>query len=275
MTKRITEEILFKGTGIHSGEHCEVRLRPGDGPGIFFDLQGGFFPVGSADCDGTARGTRLIFPDGSEVLTVEHLLGTLAGLGIWSAVISVTGPEIPVMDGSGAAFAEMACKSSGDGFDIQPVPITREIAFGDPSRGGFIAAIPSDSFEITYAIRYEAEGIGCQIYEGAVTPEIFLKDIAPARTFVLASEIECIRARGLGRGGAEDNVLVVDDRTRPAPELLRLQDEPVRHKVLDLVGDLATIGVPVTGRILAYRAGHDMHLELARRIRRSMTSARN
>ncbi len=272
-TKRITEEILFKGTGIHSGEPCEVTLRPGDGPGIFFDLPGGVFPVGSADCDGTARGTRLIFPDGSEVLTVEHLLGALAGLGVWSAVISMTGPEIPVLDGSGAAFAGRISGSSGEGFDIQPIAITREIAFGDPSRSGFIAAIPSDGFEITCAIRYEAEGVGCQIYEGVVTPEIFLKDIAPARTFVLASEIKGILARGLGRGGAEDNVLVIDDKTRPAAELLRLPDEPVRHKVLDLVGDLATLGVPVSGRIFAYRAGHDMHLELARRIRRSMTSA--
>lgn len=274
-TRKISEDILFKGTGIHSGEPCEVTLRPGEGPGIFFDLNGELFPVGSADCDGTARGTRLIFRDGSEVLTVEHLLGALAGLGVWSAVVSVKGPEIPVMDGSGAVFAGQILQKTEAGSDIEPISVTREIAFGDPSRGGFIAAIPSDRFEITCAIRYDAEGLGCQIFEGVITPESFFREIVPARTFVLASEIESILARGLGRGGAVDNVLVIDDETRPARDLLRVPDEPVRHKVLDLVGDLATLGAPVLGRIFAYRAGHDMHLELARRIRRSLTSVRN
>lgn len=274
-TKRITEDVVFKGTGLHSGDTCEVLLRPGDGPGILFDLPGGMFPVEMADCDGSSRGTRLIFPDGTAILTVEHLLGSLAGLGVWSAVISVKGPEIPAMDGSGQLFSESISKATGPGLDIAPIDITREIAFGDNSRGGFISVIPSDVMEITCAIKYEAYGVGCQIYEGIVTPERFLKDIAPARTFVLTSEIENILKRGLGQGGAPGNVLVIDDAVRPAPETLRIPDEQVCHKVLDLIGDLATIGAPLRGRVIAYRAGHDMHLELARRIRRSLVSVRN
>ncbi|MDO9508510.1 MAG: UDP-3-O-acyl-N-acetylglucosamine deacetylase [Thermovirgaceae bacterium] len=272
-TLRVIEDISFSGIGIHSGEPCEVLLRPGDSSGIFFDLPGGFFPVEAADCDGSSRGTRLVFPDGSEILTVEHLLGALAGLEVWSAVISVKGPEIPAMDGSARIFAESIAKAAGPGFEIEPISIIRGIALGDPSRGGFISVIPSDAFEITCAIRYEAKGIGCQVFEGVVTPETFRDDIAPARTFVLASEIEGILKSGLGRGGAFDNVLVVKDDTPPAPGDLRLPDEPVRHKVLDIIGDLATLGAPLRGRVVAYRAGHDLHLELVRRIRRSLVPA--
>lgn len=269
-THKVYRKAGFSGTGIHSGEPCGVTVSPSADPGIFFDLGGVIFPIGAADCDGTARGTRLVFPGGKEILTVEHLLGTLAGLGIWSAVISVEGPEIPAMDGSGAVFADALARSICSGPDLAPVDITREIAFGDPSRGGFIAAIPSDSFDITCAIRYEATGVGCQIFEGTITSERFIEEIAPARTFVLSSEIEGIMKRGLGKGGAIDNVLVISDDTPPLKESLRIPDEPVRHKVLDLIGDLATLGVPIRGRIVSYRAGHEMHLELARRIRRSL-----
>lgn len=274
-TRIITDEIVFRGTGIHSGEPCVAVLRPAEGPGIFFDLPGGLFPVESAECDGSARGTRLIFPDGSVMLTVEHLLGALAGLGIWSAVISVKGPEIPAMDGGARTFAEHLLPASGPGRDIDPIEVTREIALGDPARGGFISVIPSDAFEITCAIMYAAKGIGCQIFEGIITPEIFRERIAPARTFVLASEIEEILTRGLGRGGTADNVLVVDDDVPPAAKDLCLPDEPVRHKVLDLIGDMATLGIPLQGRVVAYKAGHDLHLELARRIRRSLVPVRN
>lgn len=268
-THKVFRKADFSGTGIHSGEHCVLTVSPSVDTGIFFDLDGGIFPIGAAECDGTARGTRLVFPGGEEILTVEHLLGTLAGLGIWNAVISVEGPEIPVLDGSGAVFADALSGSICSGPDITPVDITREIAFGDPSRGGFIAAVPSDSFDITCVIRYEATGVGCQVFEGTITSEKFIEEIAPARTFVLSSEIEGIMKRGLGKGGAIDNVLVISDDTPPLKESLRVPDEPVRHKVLDLIGDLATLGAPVRGRIVAYRAGHDMHLELARRIRRS------
>ncbi len=272
-TLKIIDKISFRGTGIHTGKPCEVMLRPGEDSGIFFDLPGGLFPIGSADCDGTRRGTRLTFPDGSEVLTVEHLIGSLAGLGVWSAVISPRGPEIPAMDGSGLVFSEGIARAAGPGEDMKPVTVTREIAFTDPSGGGFISVVPSDLFEITCMIKYETKAIGCQVFEGVVTPETFLEEIAPARTFVLTSEIESILERGLGQGGAADNVLVIDDVVMHAPGHLRIPDEPVRHKVLDLIGDLATVGTPLRGRVVAYRSGHDMHLELSRRIRRSLLSA--
>ena len=215
----------------------------------------------------------LTFPGGSVIRTVEHLLGTFSGLGIWSALVKVTGPELPALDGSGAEFAEAILEASVPCGNIEPIEISREIAFADPSRGGFVAAIPSEGFEVSYVINYEAKGVGCQAFDGEINRSSFLNDIARARTFVLESEIREIMERGLGKGGARENVLVIDDLVPPDPGELRLQDEPVRHKVLDLLGDLATLGSPLRGRIMAYRAGHGMHLELARRIRRSTLPA--
>ncbi len=270
---RITANRVFEGVGIHSGECCRVSVGPSSEKGIFFDLPGGLFPVESAETDGTSRGTRLTFPDGTEVMTVEHLLAAMAGLDIWNAVISVTGPEIPAMDGSSRVFAERLSEVAGPAESELPIQVAREIAFGDPGSGGFIAVIPSEVFEITCVISYEAKGIGRQVFDGTVTPDLFIKQIAPARTFVLASEIRAIRDRGLGRGGATDNVLVIDDATLPPPDSQRVPDEPVHHKVLDLIGDLAILGAPVRGRVVAYRSGHKMHLELVRRIRRSLLPA--
>lgn len=269
---RLNRKTSFSGRGLHSGEVCEVTLGPSGDPGIFFALPGGLFPVQSAECDGSARGTVLTFPDGSVVRTVEHLLGVLSGLGVWSVEINVRGSEVPALDGSGAEFAGAIFEASIPGEKIEPIDISREIAFADPSRGGFISAIPSERFEVSYVINYEARGVGCQAYDGEITPPSFLKDIARARTFVLESEVKGIIERGLGKGGARENVLVIEDSAPPDPRELRLQDEPVRHKVLDLLGDLAILGLPLKGRVMAYRAGHGMHLELVRRIRRSISA---
>ncbi|HOP52980.1 MAG TPA: UDP-3-O-acyl-N-acetylglucosamine deacetylase, partial [Synergistales bacterium] len=180
-----------------------------------------------------------------------------------------SGPEMPAMDGSAKVFSETLaplCEPEGD---ITPLTVTREIAFGSPD-GGYIGVIPSDTFEITCSIKYDVPTIGSQVFEGVMSRDTFIEAIAPARTFVLASEIGEIRKRGLGRGGALDNVLVIEDEAPLPSQVFRVPCEPVRHKVLDLMGDLATLGVPLRGRIVAYRSGHRMHLELVRRIRRGL-----
>jgi UDP-3-O-[3-hydroxymyristoyl] N-acetylglucosamine deacetylase len=269
--QRIKSEARFRGVGIHSGCPSEVVVTPSESPGLFFSLPGGVFPVQSAQTDGTARSTTLVFPDGSRVMTVEHLLAALSGLGVWSALLSLSGPEMPAMDGSAKVFSETLaplCEPEGD---ITPLTVTREIAFGSPD-GGYIGVIPSDTFEITCSIKYDAPAIGSQVFEGTMSRDVFIEAIAPARTFVLASEIEEIRKRGLGRGGAMDNVLVIEDDVPISSQAFRVPVEPVRHKVLDLMGDLVTLGVPLKGRVVAYRSGHRMHLELVRRIRRSLLS---
>ncbi|HOC82831.1 MAG: UDP-3-O-acyl-N-acetylglucosamine deacetylase [Synergistales bacterium] len=262
-------ETAFKGAGIHTGTPSEVLVAPFEGPGFFFSLGGSVYPVESASADGTARGTTLTFPDGSRVMTVEHLLGALAGLGIWSALLTVSGPEIPAMDGSAGVFAEALIPLREPGLEVDPITVAREIAFGYP-RGGYIGVIPSEGFEIACSISYGPSAIGTQVYEGSISDDVFAEEIAPARTFVLASEIEGIRERGLGLGGSAENVLVIGDGDPPSPSKYRVPSEPVRHKILDLIGDLATLGRPLKGRVIAHRAGHRMHLELVRRIRRSL-----
>ncbi|HPA58633.1 MAG TPA: UDP-3-O-acyl-N-acetylglucosamine deacetylase [Synergistales bacterium] len=267
----IKSEARFRGVGIHSGSPSEVVVTPSENPGLFFSLPGGVFPVQSARADGTARGTTLVFPDGSRVMTVEHLLAALSGLGVWSALLSVSGPEMPAMDGSAKVFAETLAPLCEPAGGVTPLTVIREIAFGGPEEG-YIGVIPSDTFEIICSIKYDAPAIGSQVFEEAMSRDVFIEAVAPARTFVLASEIEEIRKRGLGRGGAMDNVLVIEDDVPISSQAFRVPMEPVRHKVLDLMGDLATLGVPLKGRVVAYRSGHRMHLELVRRIRRSLLS---
>jgi UDP-3-O-[3-hydroxymyristoyl] N-acetylglucosamine deacetylase len=262
-------EVSFKGVGIHTGAPSRVLVAPFEKTGLFFALPGGIFPVQTAAADGTARGTTLTFPDGSRVMTAEHLLAALAGLGVWSALLTLSGLEIPALDGSARPFVEALAPLREPGWEVVPVAAAREIAFGD-SRGAFMGVIPSDRFEITCSIRYDAPAVGAQVYEGVVTSDTFAEDVAPARTFVLDSEIAGIRDRGLGRGGAVDNVLVIDDGDPHATSTYRVPGEPVRHKVLDLIGDLATLGRPLKGRVIAHKAGHRMHLELVRRIRRGL-----
>ncbi|HOG14334.1 MAG TPA: UDP-3-O-acyl-N-acetylglucosamine deacetylase [Synergistales bacterium] len=264
-------EAAFKGVGIHTGAPSEVLVAPSEKRGLFFAFPGGIFPVQSAVADGTARGTTLIFPDGSRVMTVEHLLAALAGLEVWSALLTVSGPEIPAMDGSAEVFTEALIPLREPGLEVTPIAVAREIAFGD-SRGGYIGVIPSERFEIACSISYDPSAIGTQVYEGSVSGDVFNDEIAPARTFVLASEIEGIRERGLGLGGSADNVLVIGDGDPLSSLKYRVPSEPVRHKALDLIGDLATLGRPLKGRVIAHRAGHRMHLELVRRIRRSLLS---
>ena len=266
---RLKGEASFRGVGIHTGSPSEVLVAPFEGLGLYFSLGGGVYPVQSASADGTARGTALTFPDGSTVMTVEHLLAALAGLGIWSALLTVFGREIPAMDGSAGVFAEALAPLREPGLEVAPIAVAREIAFGYP-RGGYIGVIPSEGLEIACSISYGPSSIGTQLYEGSVSSKVFTEEIAPARTFVLASEIEGIRERGLGLGGSADNVLVIDDGDLASSAKYRVPSEPVRHKVLDLIGDLATLGRPLKGRVIAHRAGHRMHLELVRRIRRSL-----
>ncbi len=266
---RLKGEASFKGAGIHTGSPSEVLVAPFEEPGLFFSLGGGVYPVQSASADGTARGTALTFPDGSTVMTVEHLLAALAGLGIWSALLTVSGREIPAMDGSAGVFAEALAPLREPGLEVAPIVVAREIAFGGP-RGGYMGVIPSEGFEIACSISYDPSAIGAQVYEGSVSGDVFAGEIAPARTFVLESEIDGIRKRGLGLGGSAENVLVIGDGDPPSPSKYRVPSEPVRHKVLDLIGDLATLGRPLKGRVIAHRAGHRMHLELVRRIRRSL-----
>lgn len=267
MTVTLARPVSVAGRGLHSGALCAVTLEPARSGGIQFAFGDVVFPLEEAQASGDGRGTRLTFPGGASVSTVEHLLAACSGLSLWHVLVRVEGPEIPAADGSAALFA--AALMEGGLIPADPVvpwgvpyPVTVE----HPARGSVALALPSETWSVSYVLSYPSPHVGTQIYDG-FWPEAFLKDLAGARTFALLEEVEGLRARGLAQGGGLDNAVVVAPEGVLNPEGWRFPGEAVRHKVLDLMGDLALFGCPLVGRFFVCRGGHALHLELLRRLR--------
>ncbi len=286
--RTIAREVWCEGRGLHTGTHASVRLSPNrDARGIHFAFRWGEYAIEEAIPSGTSRGTDLLFPGGGRLKTAEHLLAAVGGLVLDSLTIQVgsaDGPdasadsagtqaddravlEIPALDGCSAQWVRLlrdAGIESRDGFSnplVPPVPVV----LSDEEGKRFIAAFPSDDLRIDYIIQYPSiPDIGTQAFSIRPDPEVFERELAGARTFALASEIETLRRRGLARGGSLENATVFGEApgSVQAKGGLRFPDEPVRHKVLDLIGDLVLVGRPVRARIVAFRAGHEMHLRL-------------
>jgi UDP-3-O-[3-hydroxymyristoyl] N-acetylglucosamine deacetylase len=214
------------------------------------------------------------------VRTCEHVLSALVGLGVWRAKLTVAGPgpdlEMPGLDGCALDLAGEIMEKSvpAQGPEFSPLPLLRlpyTVRVGDASR--FVIALPSPSFHVTYVIDYDAAPIGAQIldYFDSLdyldSSEDYLKEIAPARTFVLRKDVEALRAQGLALGGSLDNAILVDEGGVETAGGLRFRDEFVRHKVLDLLGDLANVGCPLAAHVVAVRAGHAQHLQMVERLR--------
>jgi UDP-3-O-[3-hydroxymyristoyl] N-acetylglucosamine deacetylase len=193
--------------------------------------------------------------------TVEHLLAALAGVGISSALLLVDGPEIPLMDGSALpwveAIAEVGLKQLGP----RPAPLALHEPITLQQGQSFATALPSDQLRLAAAIEFPQAAIGRQLFSLALTPQAFVEQIAPARTFGFKQQVEQLLAAGLIKGGALDNALVCDGEGWVNPPL-RFADEPVRHKLLDLLGDLALAGLP-QAQVFAFRGSHGLHTALA------------
>jgi UDP-3-O-[3-hydroxymyristoyl] N-acetylglucosamine deacetylase len=192
---------------------------------------------------------------------VEHLLSSLAGTGVSQAEILVEGQEIPLLDGSALPWVEAIAEAGLGAMGERSL-----LAVPSPSvllrRGeSFALALPAERPSIAAAVEYPQPAIGRQVYSLAITPARFVEEIAPARTFGFRDQVEQLRDAGLIRGGALENALVCDgDRWLNPP--LRFADEPVRHKLLDLLGDLALVGLP-QAQVFAYRGSHGLHTALA------------
>ena len=266
--RALIRSVGWKGKGLHTGEESSVEVRPSRRPGIYFINGDGEVPLSSLEADGTGRGTTVIFEDGRRVMTVEHLLGSLSGLGIWHAVIRVEGKEIPALDGSGRFFTEDLDKVAVDAKDEGPLPfiITNSVMVENQSNGAFVAAFPALKSRFTSVTRYDDMDPSTQSAEYSHDPSVFPGAVAPARTFVLEKEIEGILSRGLARGGSLENALVFGRQGPVGPQ--RFPDEAPRHKILDLLGDLALLGRPVLGHIFSYKGGHALNIRLVERLRR-------
>ena len=270
----------LSGIGLHSGQNTTVKILPAaTGVGRYFvrvDLPGQ--PVIPAKIDSVASttlSTELAHGE-AKVRTVEHLLAALVGCGIEDARLEIDGAEVPLLDGSAKLWVEQIQKSK-----VKPTPTPSQEGNNQKSKDNgdlsikepiwvreedtFVAALPSFETRFTYGIDFPYSAIGNQWYSWNPQQERFAEAIAPARTFGFADQIEQLRAAGLIKGGSLDNALVCDRSGWLNPPL-RFANEPARHKLLDLVGDLSLLEAIPQAHFLAYKASHKLHLELVKKI---------
>jgi UDP-3-O-acyl N-acetylglucosamine deacetylase len=266
--KTLRRPVLLAGVGVHTGRAVSVRVEPAPaGTGIRFrrsDAGGGAFVRAAAGASAGERRSR-VGTGASAVETVEHLLAAASGLGLANLFVTIEGPEVPILDGSALgfvrAFLRAGLKAQGAEREVWRVPEPLFIADG----GAALAVLPDDAFRVTYTLDYAHPALRGQTVSFDVTEKTFVKDIAPARTFCTEEEALVLRRRGLGRGADTRNTLVMTPRG-PKENRLRFRDECARHKVLDLVGDLALLGFAVRGHVVAIRSGHALNHRLLRLI---------
>jgi UDP-3-O-[3-hydroxymyristoyl] N-acetylglucosamine deacetylase len=197
--------------------------------------------------------------------TVEHLMAALVSLGIDNAVVELNSPEVPIMDGSAAPFIYLI-QEAGVKTLTQPRKYLKVLRPMSLTRGDKrIAVYPSDHFKVTYSIAYDHPMLRHQSRTIRLSEDIFVEEIAPARTFTFLNEVERLRQAGLALGGSLENAIVIGD-TGILNNALRFDDEFVRHKILDVIGDMALIGRPMIGHLVAHRGGHALHTAFAAQI---------
>ena len=269
--KTINTNVSITGIGLHSGIYTTVELKPVPaGSGVTFvraDLDGLRIPALQASTTALDHATT-VGKDDVQVGTVEHLLAAIMACGITDVDIDIDGPEVPIIDGSALPFMHLIDAAGVRELDAE-VPVLRlreplEVVEGDKS----IRIVPAKNLVIKYKIDFDHPVIGRESFHFDFGHDSFLRKIAPARTFGFMRDVEKLRAAGLARGGSVENAVVLDDRgVVNGP--LRFKDEFVRHKILDLVGDLALIGRPIVGEITAYRGGHALHSRFVEQILRA------
>ncbi len=268
----LRDAVEFAGVGLHTGLPGRVRLTPAKpDSGLRFRLNGAVeFPARAEYVVDTRRATMLGVGEHT-VSTVEHLLSAVLGMGVDNALISVDGPEIPVMDGSSKVFAD-AIAQTGTAVQHEPrarfIP-TEPYIFRDGDK--LLAVIPASTFRIRMIVDYEAP-IGSQYRDLEVDPATYLAEVAPNRTFGFQHEVEALIRRGLAQGGTLDNAVVFGADGPLAP--LRSADEPCRHKILDLIGDLALLGAYPQCEVIAIKSGHKLHCMAVRELRPVQTVSR-
>ena len=295
----ISRSASCKEIGLHTGVESTITFKPApEDYGIRFvrtDIKN--CPEIKADIDHVvdiSRGTT-IEEKKVKINTVEHALAAVSGLRIDNVLIELTSKEPPVMDGSAKDFVEALLTSGiiNQEHDRNVLEIRRAVNYTDPYRDIDIHVIPSDRFRVTFMVEYPLPSLGTQ-YEAIYNmAEDFAVEVAPARTFCFLSEVEMLKENGLIKGGSLDNAVVLIDKLLDRSEINRLRDlfgieeniitgangilngrilrfrnEPVRHKTLDLIGDLALLGIPIKGHVTAARAGHASNVEFVKTLKR-------
>ena len=266
--RTLRRAISCAGIGLHSGRKVTLSLRPAAaGSGIRFrrlDL-GGLEVPAQVNHVGAINYATGLMRDAVQVDTVEHLLAALVSLGIDNVTVELNSPEVPIMDGSAAPFVYLIQEAGVRTLEmprcylkvVRPIALTR----GDKR----IAIYPSDHFKVTYSIAFDHPLLRHQSRTIRLTADSFIDEIAPARTFTFLKEVEMLRQQGLALGGSLENAIVISD-TGVLNSGLRFDDEFVRHKILDVIGDMALVGRPMIGHLVAHRGGHALHTAFAAKI---------
>lgn len=269
----LMSSVKLTGTGLHSGGETRVIIHPApENTGIMFRRDSSCVAGLACNVTDTSRGTT-IGENGATILTVEHLMAALRGRGVDNAVIEVSGPELPALDGSARPYVEAI-----DSVGLAEQSVYRNaIILKEPvwvqGKDSFVLAVPAPYLQITYVLNYDHPMIGSQTATYVFKESDFGQEIAPARTFVLYEEVAGLLDRNLARGGSLDNAIVIY-RDHMSSEL-RFPDELVRHKVMDLVGDVALVGGLLQAEILAVKSGHRLNVEFAREVSRVIAEGRS
>jgi len=270
MTNTLKKGFTIQGVSLHSGLETQVRILPSQlGKGRYFvrtDLADQPIIIASLEIVQEAMLSTELGEGHAKVRTVEHLLAALVMSGVDEARIEIDGPEVPLLDGSAKIWVEAIAAAGNESFNNHPMAekqITEPIWHQEEDR--FVAALPSPQMIFTYGVDYPYQPIGRQWYSWNPQVEPFKNAIAPARTFGFADQIEQLQKMGLIKGGSLENALVCDYEKWLNPPL-RFSDEPVRHKLLDLIGDLSLLGSIPQAHYLAYKASHKLHTQLAQKI---------
>ena len=267
--RTLASQISLRGIGLHSGRPAVMRMLPAEaGTGIVF-VRGDAGRVevpATVEYAGPSFYATVLQKNGLKVWTIEHLMAALYALQVDDLYVELDGPELPILDGSSLPFVRAIQEV---GFKELPVErqymtLIRPVVISEKEKR--IAAYPSSEYRVTYAIDFDHPLLGYQELSVSLWREgDFEEKLAAARTFTFEHEVEKLRRKGLALGGSLDNALVLGEDRLLNPEL-RFPDEFVRHKILDLTGDLSLLGRPLCAHVIAYRAGHDLHARLARRI---------
>jgi UDP-3-O-[3-hydroxymyristoyl] N-acetylglucosamine deacetylase len=266
----IAQALTMTGVGLHSGEAITMTLRPASaGTGIVFHRSEGDRSVAIEARSCNVIDTRLatvIGKEGLSVSTIEHLMAALTAFGIDNLHIDIDGPEVPIMDGSAAPLVDLLEQAGLQQLQHSRkyLAIRKPITVIDGEKR--VSLIPSRFFRISYDIAFDHPCIGQQHRSIKFSPELFRRDIAPARTFGFLEEVEYLKSRGLARGGSLDNAVVIGEGRILNEEGLRFSDEFVRHKILDSIGDFSLLGYPLLGHIKAFKAGHDINHQAVQQV---------
>ena len=266
----IKSRAVFTGTGLHTGRTVRVSVQPASA-----EYGRWFRRTDVEDCDplipakwdrvsNTELNTRISNDDGVGVSTIEHLMAALAGCGVHNALIEINGPEVPLLDGSSAPFVAGILARGVRKLDM-PVRAIRVLKPVHVHQGAaMVTLMPSEELKIDFEIEFGDSVIGHQTKSLNMANGAFVHELCDSRTFCRQADIDQMRERGLIMGGSMTSAVVVDGEKVVTPGGMRHMDEPVRHKMLDALGDLALAGVPILGRYVGHRAGHAMTNQLLR-----------